>query len=226
MLGFADRILARSGLALIGAACAFLLLGCTEEGAQANGEKRSEARELPTFTSIRVDGAVGMTVDVGKPQSVEIDTSEDMLEKISTEVVDGTLLVTIDQDGFSWGDDEVKLDIAVEKLESFDLNGAGGIEITGIDSETFNLSIEGAGGMDVSGKCGTATYSIDGAGGMDASNLICENVTISLEGAGGAEVYASNSFTGRIDGIGGIDVQGKPKEVTKNVNGIGGINVE
>ena len=233
MLGFAERLFARSGLALVGAACAILLLGCSEERAQADGEEAksssgeiTETRDLPAFTRIRVDGAAGLEIEVGKPQRVEIEADADLMERVSTEVVDGTLEIRIDQKVVILGHNNVGFRIAMEKLEGFALNGAAGAQITGVDSETFDLSLDGAGGIDVSGTCGTASYSIDGAGGLSAAGLKCQNVSISLDGAGGADVYASESFSGSIDGIGGIDVKGSPKQVVKSVDGLGAIDIE
>ena len=226
MLGFANRLMARTGLAILGAVCAFMLLACSDEGAKASGPEVEESRDLPTFTRIIVDGAAGLEIKVGEPQSVVVEANQGIMDDISTVVEDGTLKIRIDQDRVIWGDNDVGFKISVEKLEGFALEGAGGAQISGVDSDTFELSLDGAGGIEVSGKCDTANYSLDGAGGMDASGLECKNVTISMDGAGGAEVYASEKFVGSLDGFGGISVQGNPSDVTKSVDGFGGIEIQ
>lgn len=201
-----------------------LLLGSTSFGATPGlAEDASEERNLPEFTRIVLEGAMDLIIHAGRDQSVRVETDHDYLSRVETYVSGDTLHIS--QKGKRWHDNEVFLEISLRGIESLGIEGAGDVEIYDIDSDTFNLDIDGAGDVTLQGKCGDADFEINGAGDLDASKLQCKNVTVEINGAGDADVYASESVVAELNGVGDIEVCGDPKSVRPRIFGLGSFEV-
>ena len=79
-------------------------------------------------------------------------------------------------------------DIEIDGMQASDVsvtvNGAGDATISGIDCENLSVSINGAGDAKVSGKAGSAELAISGAGDIDARELDCEDINSKVRGVG------------------------------------------
>jgi hypothetical protein len=64
------------------------------------------------------------------------------------------------------------------------VNGAGDAKIEGIDCDALLISINGAGDASLSGKAGRADLSISGAGDIDARELNCTDINSKIRGMG------------------------------------------
>jgi hypothetical protein len=64
------------------------------------------------------------------------------------------------------------------------VNGAGDAKIEGLDCDALMISINGAGDAFLSGKAGRADLSISGAGDIDARNLNCSDINSKIRGMG------------------------------------------
>lgn len=64
------------------------------------------------------------------------------------------------------------------------VNGAGDAKIEGLDCDALMISINGAGDASLSGKAGRADLSISGAGDIDARNLNCSDINSKIRGMG------------------------------------------
>ena len=64
------------------------------------------------------------------------------------------------------------------------VNGAGDAKIEGLDCDALMISINGAGDAFLSGKAGRSDLSISGAGDIDARNLNCSDINSKIRGMG------------------------------------------
>ncbi len=193
--------------------------------APAVADDAAETRNVPEFSKILIQGALELNVTVGGPQSVEITADEEYIQKVETSV-DGDTLVIEMKKGRWRKDTDVVANITVAELNSLHIEGAADATLTGVDSENFAITIDGAGDIDISGRCISAEFEINGAGDLDAEEFECENVEITLNGAGDADVFASKRVVAAINGVGDIDVYGKPSDVRPRIAGIGDFEVK
>jgi hypothetical protein len=85
--------------------------------------------------------------------------------------------------------------------------------------ELQSISLDGAGNIKIfTGNTSEMDFSLSGAGNIDAQNFQAQNVTIKHSGVGNAKIWATNSLSGTISGIGNILYIGNP---TINVNKTG-----
>lgn len=177
----------------------------------AHGGEATESRDLNEFNRVVIQGAMDIVIEAGKSQSVKVSADEDYLDRIETRVDDGTLYIT--QEGRRWHDADVDIEISVRNLDGIFLEGAADVEATGIDSDNFELEIDGAGDFTLEGSCGTGTFEINGAGDIDAEGLKCKNIDVTINGAGDIDAYASESVEAEMNGVGNITICGDPDKV-------------
>lgn len=202
----------------------FLAAGFAASSASALADDVTQNREVKTFSKIVVEGAVDITIEAGKKQSVELTSDDEHIDRLTTTVKGDTLVIAMT--GRKWRDAEVDVRISMAKLVAFDVEGAVDAHISGVDSDEFSVQIDGAGDIYLNGKCGTADIEVNGAGDIDAEEFRCENVKIVINGAGDAEIYASKSVEAQINGVGDIDVYGDPDKVNPRISGIGDFEIK
>lgn len=209
-----------------GAVSALALMAAVALGGQAAvAEEATDSRDLDTFTRIVIKGAVDISVMVSQStQVVEVTTDSRYLDRVETEVDGDTL--TISQKGRRWHGRDLEISISMATLNAFIIDGAADVEVTGIDSEEFELIVNGAGDIDLEGSCVSAHYEINGAGDLDASELKCEAVRIEINGAGDADLFASESIVAFLNGIGDVEVYGNPSSVKPRIRGFGSFEIK
>ncbi len=180
-----------------------------------------QSRDLPTFTSITSEGAYKMTVNIGQKQAVVVSGSDAALGKITTKVVDNTLVVSTTERSHTFGDGDVVISINVEQLGQFRMEGAGKTTINNISGDRFRLNYQGVGLLKATGKVQNFVLKAEGVGSVDARELNAQHVDVNLQGVGSAKVRASESLRAKLEGIGSLTYYGKPSLVSKSVDGIG-----
>jgi len=224
------------------AALSVLVAGAVFAGsAAAHGrDMSSEAREVPAFSKIVVKGSADVNVVVGQSQSVEVTTESEYLSRVGTQVRGDTLYIT--QEGHHWRNIDVNVEISVATLNGVYVHGSGDFDIGHLDSEAFEVIIEGSGDVVVSGKsksfnleidgsgditlagdCGSLDVEIDGSGDVDSHDLKCETVKVFIDGSGDVDVYASKSLTAEMEGSGDLTIYGDPDRFRPKISGSGSL---
>jgi hypothetical protein len=198
--------------------------GCKlHRGIAGSGNRKTEKRELKSFSTIDISsGAYDINVTCQKPASFEIEADDNLLPLIKTEVRDGILFVSNDQEFHS--SKSARLQISLPELSRVSSSGASTIKITDANSGDLKLESTGADSMDAAGKAKSVTISMTGAGNIDTSKLIAEKAKVEISGAANVDVYASDQLDVTVSGVGSVNYSGSPKVVNKNVSGVGSVN--
>lgn len=201
--------------------------GCTEmvqwnDGVRGSGKIVSESRRVSDFKAIYTQGAFDIDVNVGSSPSLKITGDDNLLKLVETKVENGTLMLTTKKDYHS--KKGIKLYITVPRLTSFNLKGAGDVNIDGVREDKFTIDLRGAGDMHVNGTVRDLEVSLKGAGDLDLYSLKAENVRASLSGAGDMNVYASKYLKATVSGVGDLNYKGHPEKVEKSVTGMGDVD--
>ena len=191
----------------------------------ANAETRgdgnivSTTRPIDDVKAIDLDGCYETVIHVGGAPHLSITAEDNILPLVTTDIDDGVLEVS--SEDFRT-DHTPKLEITVPSLESLKFE-VSTVKITGLDSDRFELHIDGAGAVTASGRTGNADIKVDGAAHLDLTGLVVGNMKLRIEGAGHAEVTAKESLDARIEGAGYVGYHGDPKSVKKEIEGFGTI---
>jgi Putative auto-transporter adhesin, head GIN domain len=191
-------------------------------GIAGSGVRKTEKRDLKSFKAIDAKGAYEINVTCQKPASFEIEADDNLLPLIKTEVHDGVLTVSSDENYHSAK--AVALRITVPELTEAISRGAGEINISDAAGEKLHLESMGAASFNATGKVKSVEISSSGAGKIDAANLQAEKAKVDVTGAASVEVYASDQLDVKVSGVGSVEYSGNPKTVNKSVSGIGSVN--
>ncbi len=200
-----------------------LLCGCKfGRGIAGSGNRKAEKRELKSFNAIDTSGAYEINITCQKPASFEIEADDNILPLIKTEVRDGVLVVSNDQQYHS--SKSPILRISLPELSSVSSHGAGDVNIADANGSDLVLKSTGAANIDATGKAKSLTISSTGAGNIDTSKLTAEKAKVDATGAANVDVYASEQLDVSVSGVGSVTYSGNPKVVNKSVSGIGSVN--
>jgi len=188
------------------------------QGAILQAKDITESRDLSAFNKIAVEGAeASLKVTVGGDFSVTLSGEDDWMGKIFTRVEEGTLIISRKNKNknIHFTSDN-KIIITMPKFTGLEINGAVDAHISHIDSDKLSFEVNGAGNINVSGKCAKLNVTLNGAANFEGEKLICEDVNAVINGVGNIETYGSKTADLTINGMGNIDLYGNPEKVTKD----------
>ncbi|MCY2961414.1 MAG: DUF2807 domain-containing protein [Planctomycetota bacterium] len=129
----------------------------------------TQARELPAFQSLYVEGALDVELRVGSPCAVRFVGDEDRLAELTAEVRDGTLLLAAEP-ATTWRDGPRAV-VSLPALASLTSAGSGWVSVTGLDEARLAVTLRGSGDVLLRGRVGELVAEDRGAGRLDASGI-------------------------------------------------------
>jgi hypothetical protein len=205
--------------ALAGGAHAFSFGKDTIEG---SGKMETRTLDLAEFSAIDVGGAFDLEISLGDEQKVVMTIDDNLWDNLEAEVHGNRLELGWDKSCSP--DGHCTVVIVVRELEKVDVHGAADVEINGYRGTSFEFNVSGAAELEMDGEVDDLEISVSGAGEIDTRDLKAKSVEIYVSGAGEAKVYASESFEGRVSGVGNIDYYGDPEHSRVKVSGMGDID--
>lgn len=206
-----------------------------------SGQTTTESRDIDGFTEIDMGGSGDLLVTEGDSFVIEVTTDSVLQEHVTTEVVGNTLRIE-QHYSIIGASPSVSVSVTVPDLtrlevsgaseamvrsvtaESLDvtISGAGDIDLAA-DAQRLTLSVSGAGTLTAHGTVASGDISVSGAGDVDGEDLTIAEATVSVSGAGSVHVRVRQSLDAHISGAGNLVYYGDPN-VTKDVSGAGSIS--
>lgn len=185
-----------------------------------SGNRQKQTREVPSFTSIATEGAFHIEVTAQKPPSLEIEADDNILPLIATDVSNNVLHI---KSAKSYSVSQpVIIRIALPNLEGVSADGAGKVEVAGINNEKFNLDINGAPYVKVSGETKLVNIDTNGAATIDTSRLRAARAVVETKGVSRVEVRAADQLDVTVSGPSSVLYSGDPV-VKQTINGPGSV---
>ena len=199
----------------------------------------TESRTLPEYSSITNAIGANITLRQDVDQEFRISAPENILDNVTTQVMDGELI--IDYRGcFS----NASIDIFMVNPEIAGVHNVGSGDIYGGNPWQTNqlaLRITGSGNIDVEFSADFVTSEITGSGSMELYGLVNESrirvlgsgnifafnlesidQDIRISGSGNCEVFAQEVLDVTISGSGNVFYKGNPT-VSTNISGSGNV---
>lgn len=221
------RTLFGYGLGLGVEAMIALGLVLASPAARADATQGSQTRTVGAFRAVELAGTLQVDVTAGKPASVEVVGDSDLLDRVTTVVKDGTLVIdTREMRHEHRRNSHLRVVVSVPDLTGLSLSGTGTIKATGIASDELVLRLSGTGTVAASGKAGSLRVDLSGTGDVAAKQLESKDAVVDLRGTGSARLHASRSVDARLSGTGSVKVHGHPQQVKKSVSGLGSIHID
>ena len=208
-------------LALLSVAAVVLLTGChfrMHDRVKGSGKRAIEKREVPSFTSISLDGAYNVYVACQQSLSLEIEADENILPLLRAEVSNNVLRIKSTQNYSS--SEPVVVKISVPNIEGLNVNGAGKIEITGMKNDRFEIDSSGAATISVSGNTKVVDIDSSGAAKIDALRLHASRAIVDSKGVSQIEIVVVDQLDVTISGQSRVTYDGDPV-INKTIHGPG-----
>ena len=196
-----------------------------------SGDLVTEDRSVSDFDRVSMSGSGDLVITQGDEESLTIETDDNIMPYITSEVKNGTLHLGYDiPEGKNISPTRLTYTLKVKDLTGVEVSGSGSVEAASIDTccldivlngsgntqidslNTENLVVEVNGSADVelSGEAADQVIEISGSGKYKAGDLQSESVDIKIDGSSDVTVWATESLVANINGSGSVDYYGKP----------------
>jgi|SRR5262245_35066433 len=189
---------------------------------QGSGVPATQTRDVAAFKSVELAGANNVVVRVGGEQSVVVNADDNLVDRVTTDVHSGTLVIANTSGGFTTNS-PMSVDVDVPTLDALTLTGSGNIVVTGIDAESLEVSLPGSGMITGDGTATRLDVRVDGSGMVQFAELVASDVRAAVAGSGSVFITATKSLAASVSGSGAIVYAGNPQDVTRSVTGTGAI---
>ncbi|MFN2179476.1 MAG: GIN domain-containing protein, partial [Candidatus Promineifilaceae bacterium] len=145
-----------------------------------SGNVVTETRPVSGFSAVSLRGMGSVIIDQNGSESLQISADDNFLPYLKTEVRGDTLYIEAsdDAEGVVFTNvTDLTFRINAAALEAIELAGAGSIEVNDLDTETWRVTVPGAGSITVSGRTAEQTVEMEGAGSYNAENLESQEAT-------------------------------------------------
>ena len=190
-------------------------------GIEGSGNVKKETRNVADFKQINVAGNFTVEAVAQKDFSLEIETDDNLIQYIKTEVSDGVL--KIDTTKHLQPKDKILVRVSAPSIESFKTSGASNVDLKNIKNDSLKVDSSGASKFKIEGTAKNFVIETSGASKVDAENLKTENTSIDASGASKIDVFATNDLNIKLSGAGKVYYSGSPKNISKDVSGAGKI---
>jgi Putative auto-transporter adhesin, head GIN domain len=205
-----------AGSAATAALAAWLFLaGC---GTPGSGTAGRQTRQISGIRAVELTGNGLLSIEQTGVESLTVETDDNLLDHVSSDVVDGTLVLEVD--GIINPTDAITYELTVADLEGITLTGSGNVEVTDLDADRLDISISGSGTITVAGTTAAQAVDIGGSGQYQAQELSSTTATVDISGSGTATVNVSDRLDIDIAGSGTVAYHGDPV-VDQHVSGAG-----
>ena len=209
-------------LALLFLLFPLLAAGCHHGSMRAeirgSGKRVMEKRNVTPFTSISTEGAFDIEVTCQKDLGLEVEGDDNVLSVVTSEVSNNVLRLRRTKNYSS--SEPVNFKISVPNLESLAVDGAGHVDVKGLNNEKFEINADGAPSINVAGHTKLINIDTSGAGKIDTHNLHAVRGVVESKGVAQIDLDVSDQLDVTVSGPSSVYYRGDPK-VNKTINGPG-----
>jgi hypothetical protein len=196
-------------------------------------DRNVQLRNVAAFNGIKISGPITAYVTIGNESAVAVSASDEKFrDNIRTEVVDGVLNISFNNNGLKFnGDKELRAYISYKDLSSVDASGAseiifndifkqnnckirlsGASEIKGaISMQNLSLDLSGASTVKINGDVENLKIEASGASDVKNYDLVANNCMVELSGASDVKITVKNSIKAKASGASNLYYKGNPE---------------
>jgi hypothetical protein len=204
------------------------------------GPQTTQQRTVAGVHAVVLQTSGDLTIERGASESLTIDAGTNIIDRLTSEVVDGTLV--LDAEG-SFNSGSIRYTLTVLDLDRVELAGSGNVTGAGVLSGDATLTLSGSGDVTVTdlrltsltadlsgsgtarvtGSGSSSTLVVSGSGDFEGTDLATERTQVDVSGSGQARVNVSEELTATVTGSGDVIYTGDPASVQRARTGSGDI---
>ena len=187
-----------------------------------SGVAASHTRRVAPFTGVELSGSNVVDIHVDGTQSVVVHADDNLLNRVTTAVHDGRLVIG-NLPGSFQTTSPMDVEIHARALDVLYLTGSGVVSAVGIKTPSLTITLTGSGVLRASGTATRLDVSLTGSGDAQLSKLTTRNVRAVVSGSGRILVTATESLNASVPGSGAVIYTGNPAHVTTSSSGSGAV---
>ena len=159
----------------------------TRDRVRGSGDVVTKDVPVRDFDRVSLAGIGDVIVTQGETESLTIETDDNILPYIETEVRNGTLVIGLTEEARDKNLSPTMLlfHVSMKEVAGLDLSGAGDISAGSLDTDHLRIDLGGAGDVNIDAlDAQSLTVNIGGAGSINVDALNAEESTVHLSGAG------------------------------------------
>lgn len=208
-----------------------------------NGKVVTEIRNTGNYDGVAVGGSFDVILVNGTEGKITIESEENLLPYIITEVERNTLKIKYKKNTNIRTTKKLVVTVPVKEIDQISLGGSGTITSSGqlhseefkvnlggsgrieleLDATDVSASIGGSGDIKLSGKTNEFRCSIAGSGSIKAYELQSNDLNANIAGSGSIRTTVSTRINARVVGSGRVYYKGEPKYVDSKSVGSGDV---
>ena len=196
-----------------------------------SGTLITESREVSNFDRIVLNGSGEVVITQGEEESLSVETDDNIMPYITTEIKRGTLYLGYDAKkvkslaptrlrftlhlknlvglNISGSGEVTAASLATHGLD-IEIDGSGDVQIDSLTAEKLEVRIDGSGTVKLAGEATGQNITINGSGKYLTGDLRSDTVKITINGSGDAVVWATTTLNAHINGSGSVEYYGSP----------------
>ena len=172
---------------------ALLLIALTAINISALASDRTENRNHKNFHAVKVSSGIDLYLKMGEAEDVKVVADNDDIDRIITEVRDGTLHIYMKSNSvfnFNFGSGSKKVYVTVKELDGIDASSGSDV----VSENTLSgdqLDIEASSGSDIKLDIVYKNFTLDVSSGSDAK-ISGRTKNFSAEASSGSDINAKD----------------------------------
>ncbi len=212
-------------MALLMSACGFI-------PAMGSGHLITAAREVSGFGQVSISGGGDAEIIQDGTESVTIETDDNVMQYVTSEVRGDTLYLGLDFNGLRFvnptrlhftvhvkdltgiatsGSWDVSADSVQTNRLDISISGSGTVTVGSLTADEVTTTVSGSGNVSLEGKVAKQSIVVSGSGKYRAANLETESASVRISGSGNATLWTSQTLDVHISGSGNVGYYGAPQ---------------
>ncbi len=191
----------------------------------------SENRTVSGFTRVDVSGGGSLDVLQDGTEALTVETDDNMLQYVTSDVRSGTLYLGLDSSMRSLVPSHLHFtlhvkdlvgittsgswDVVSAALETSNLDivisGSGSVRVDSLTVGKLTATISGSGKLDLAGKAASQSIQISGSGKVLEGDLDTQDTSVNISGSGNVTVWATGTLSAHVSGSGDVSYYGSPQ---------------
>ena len=203
----------------------------------------SETRSVSGYNGVDLSGGGTLEIIQDGTESVTIETDDNLMKYVTSEVRGGTLYLGLDSNMQSIAPSTLNIILHIKDLGSINTSGSWAVNLAAINAQDLAIEMSGSGkvqmgnltltslsvrssgssNLTLAGKTGSQNITISGSGKYVAGDLSSQTASVRISGSGNVTVWATDTLTAHVSGSGDVSYYGNP-QVSFEQSGSGNIH--
>ncbi len=223
------------------AACNFSI-NLNNDRVRGSGNLVTEEREVSDFDRVELNGAGELIIEQGDSEALTVETDDNLMQYIRTEVRDGRLVLEIKPSLNIMFMEKLIYRLTVKELREVQISGSGKVTMDRLETDELKIGTSGSGKFEfgdlqanslsartsgsgqfiIAGKVEETNVDINGSGKFNCPDLESTNTDVSISGSGEVTTWTSGKLDVNISGSGSVRYYGNP-QTNQSISGSGSV---